>query len=242
MKQSNKKDHSNFFKNLLILMTFIIFISCSIQIDTKKSDQENKNTCPDNMIYIDVDSFEMGSNIDPDESPLHKVSNTQYCIDKYEYPNFRGAHPETKLSFLEAQELCVKQGKRLCTEAEWEQACKGTKNYIYPWGNTLNYSKCFIDRIDKYKTGTYGYCVSEFGVFDMSGGIWEWTSDWYQSYPGKVNSFSEIGNKRVLRGGYWLSSFEPATCSDRFPLNPETNDIPSIGTRCCKYLETTQSK
>ncbi|MBU1626799.1 formylglycine-generating enzyme family protein [bacterium] len=240
-EKRSSRESKLLFKNIFVLIVLTFFISCSMRVDTRRLDQESKNFCPENMMYINMDTFVMGRDSESDESPAHNVSNEPFCIDKYEYPNIRGSRPEIGLSFLEAQELCTKQGKRLCTEAEWEGACKGPKNNLYPWGNNQDNTLCYIGRINQYKTGTKDFCYSDLGVFDMSGGVWEWTSDWYQSYPGKVNPFSEIGNKRVLRGGYWLSSFEMVTCSSRFPLTPETNDIPTIGTRCCKSPDKSTS-
>jgi len=226
---------------ILILLFSIFYLSalsaCVSKPYTRKSEAENKKHCPDDMILIKKRTFIMGYNAVPDESPAHEVMVDSFCIDKYEFPNIRREHPEVGLNFFDAREKCLNVGKRLCTEAEWELACRGPKNNLYPWGNKINHRVCYIGRIDNYKTGTFNSCYSDYGVYDMSGGVWEWTSDWYKSYPGKVNSFSEEGIKRVLRGGFWLSSFDPAMCTSRFPLEPETNNITTIGTRCCKSLE-----
>jgi len=240
MKFSKRRNLSKFYKINKICIIFLLtsmLSACVYNIDLRKLNQESKNYCPENMMYVNKDSFMMGSNNLSDESPIHEVSLEPYCIDKYEYPNNYGKKPEVGLSFFKAQELCISEGKRLCTEAEWELACRGPDNNNYPWGNQKDISKCYIGKIDDHRSGTYDYCFSGFGVFDMSGGVWEWTSDWYASYPGKVNEFDEIGMKKVLRGGFWLSSFDSAKCSSRFPLEPETENIPTIGARCCKSVE-----
>ena len=225
----------------IVSLTFSLLLSgCARTVDLRRLDLESQKHCPENMMYIGNGTFMMGNNYVSDESPTHEVSLDPFCIDKFEYPNIRGSRPEVGLNYIEAQEKCVNSGKRLCTETEWEHACRGNLNNLYPWGNEVSYTNCYIGRIEKYKTGSYDFCYSEFGVFDMSGGVWEWTSDWYASYPGRINSFSEVGIKRVLRGGYWLSTFDPATCTSRFPLEYHKKDIQTIGARCCKSLEPTE--
>jgi formylglycine-generating enzyme required for sulfatase activity len=221
------------------LMVMVIgCVNNSVDLNgTKQKDSK----CPEGMIYIPAGAFIMGNDSVADQSPSHQVTLEAYCIDKYEFSNVRGSRPVNGLNYYEAEEKCLNAGKRLCTESEWEHACRGNGNNIYPWGNKEDFSRCYIGEIGKFKSGTYDMCYSEFGVFDMSGGVWEWTSEWYESYPGKLNSFSEIGSKKVLRGGYWLSSFELATCSSRFPMTVNTKDIQTIGFRCCKSIDDTRN-
>ena len=54
-----------------------------------------------------------------------------FYIDIYEYPNRPGILPKVNATWREAETLCAAQGKRLCTEQEWQKACTGSQNYIY---------------------------------------------------------------------------------------------------------------
>ena len=70
-----------------------------------------------------------GASGEPDFTHMVSIDGTQdipaYYIDRYEYPNEEGMLPVAGISLEEAEELCAKQEKRLCTSAEWRQACLG---------------------------------------------------------------------------------------------------------------------
>jgi hypothetical protein len=69
-----------------------------------------------------------------------------YCIDRFEYPNALGAYPVIVVTFREAEALCKKADKRLCTEDEWTFACEGEDVRPYPYGWTRDDTACVIDR------------------------------------------------------------------------------------------------
>ncbi|MBI5207901.1 MAG: SUMF1/EgtB/PvdO family nonheme iron enzyme [Candidatus Firestonebacteria bacterium] len=144
----------------------------------------------------------------------------KFCIDKYEYPNDRGAFPIVNVNWRMAENLCNQQGKRLCTSEEWEKACSGPNNFKYPYGNEFSPHKCrSFMRWDKgpSPTGMHEECVSDYGVYDMSGNVWEWTDK-----PGAI-----------YYGGFWDSGPEDSQCTSKFGLNP-TIYYYDIGFRCCK--------
>ncbi|MBI5416992.1 SUMF1/EgtB/PvdO family nonheme iron enzyme [Candidatus Poribacteria bacterium] len=146
--------------------------------------------------------------------------NGTYCVDKYEYPNEKGAYPLVNVSWDAAQALCSQQGKRLCTSEEWELACSGPNHLVYPYGNEYSPHKCRTSmRWEKgpAPAGTYAECVSDFGVYDMSGNVWEWTDK-----PGSI-----------YYGGFWDSGNEDSHCNSKFGLNP-TLFYHDLGFRCCK--------
>ncbi|MCX6278122.1 MAG: SUMF1/EgtB/PvdO family nonheme iron enzyme [Bacteroidetes bacterium] len=161
-------------------------------------------------------------------------------------------HPVIHVSWNDAVEYCRwlsgKTGNtyRLPTEAEWEYAAgNGAKHTRYSWGNGEPWGKnggnvadeaakrkfsgwtIFSGYDDGYvftsPVGTYN--PNEFGLYDMTGNVWEWCSDWYgaQYYQGSPASNPEgpsSGSDRVFRGGGWL--IYPQYCrtsyrSDRTP-------------------------
>ncbi|MDR3095270.1 MAG: formylglycine-generating enzyme family protein [Bacteroidales bacterium] len=112
-------------------------------------------------------------------------------------------------SFLAALNLLTGKSYRLPTEAEWEYAAKGgqsTHNYTYSGSNTLADVAWYSDNseVKTHPAGTQA--PNELGIYDMTGNVCEWCSDWYGSaYPsGADNPTGAIsGSDRVYRGGSW---------------------------------------
>ncbi len=206
-----------------------------IQARLKKLAYRKPGTCPSDMILIPAGEFTMGSPVDDperlsNEAKNKKVMVKEFCIDKYEYPNKKGEIPFRKAEWFAGKEVCESMGKHLCTESEWEKACKSGKGFRYTYGNEFNKKKCNtagsradnkVDRIER--AGGYKDCVNDYGIYDMSGNVWEWTADYYN-----------VGSRTfVLRGGSFAGSPSTSRCSMRREGMPFIHRK-DIGFRCCK--------
>ena len=122
------------------------------------------------------------------------------------------------------------QNYRLPTEAEWEYAARGGVETIHESSQTKYAGSNNIDNVAWYtsnsgsKTHTVGTKqANELGIYDMSGNVWEWCSDWYGSYSsGSQNNpqGAKSGKYRVLRGGSWNNNAIYCRVANRYRNNP----------------------
>jgi len=160
-----------------------------------------------------------------EELPGAKVAMGGFFIDRHNYPGEPGAIAETGMTRSEAERLCHEQEKRLCTELEWERACKGPQNLTYEYGDRYDPSICATGASDALApNGVNARCVSAFGVQDMHGGPWNWTaSDWGRGSK----------KKRVtVRGGNGRDGELVGRCANGRAVHPGKGDG-RIGVRCC---------
>ncbi|MBN1760615.1 MAG: SUMF1/EgtB/PvdO family nonheme iron enzyme [Chitinispirillaceae bacterium] len=121
--------------------------------------------CPEDMFLVDLPPGKPGR-------PFFKV-----CVDRYEYPNVKGARPKVGVSYDDARTLCSKRGKRLCTSEEWQWACSGLEGYTYPYGWNPEKEKCNTDGSrPPEESGSRLNCVGKFGGYDMVGNAFEWVA------------------------------------------------------------------
>lgn len=187
------------------------------------------------MIRVDGGTFtmgatsEQGSDAFDNEKPAHQVTLSPYYIGETEVTqalweammgknpsNFKGSNkPVEKVSWDDCQEFIRKLNQntglsfRLPTEAEWEYAARGGKKslgYKYSGSNTLGNVAWYDDNSGSSTHDVKTKQANELGLYDMSGNVWEWCSDWYGSYDSSSQTNpkgSASGSNRVRRGGSW---------------------------------------
>ena len=185
------------------------------------------------MVRVEGGTFRMGatseqgSDVWDNEKPVHSVTLSGYYIGKTEvtqalWKAVMGSNPSKFIGdnlpvemvswddcqeFIRELNALTGQNFRLPTEAEWEFACRGGNNsrgYKYSGSN-------YIDNVAWYdgNSGDKAHPVAtkspnELGIYDMSGNLWEWCSDWYGDYSSGAQANPKgpyDGSYRVVRGG-----------------------------------------
>ncbi len=131
----------------------------------------------------------------------------RYCVDVYEYPGGKTI-PRTEVTFEDAGRLCAMRGERLCTEQEWERACRGHSGSSYPYGQTFEPSRCNTRGLgheggEIVAAGSFSSCRSASGAYDMSGNVAEWVSGSHgpaQKGGSAVSTNPQVRCSNVLRG------------------------------------------
>lgn len=214
------------------------------------------------MVYVSGGSFMMGSDDSDaysDEKPVHRVTLSSYHIGKYEVTqdlweavmgsnpsHFKGSRrPVEQVSWDDCQEFIRKlnsltgQNFKLPTEAEWEFAARGginSKGYKYSGSNYLDNVAWYDDNNSEITTHDVGLkSPNELRIYDMSGNVYEWCSDWLGSYSSRSiidPTGPSSGPHRVIRGGSYIDDHKIFIRVTARSCNPgERSSI--VGFRLC---------
>jgi formylglycine-generating enzyme required for sulfatase activity len=143
---------------------------------------------------VDVAAFELA------RTPVTNAQYAAFVEDAGAEPPPHGPapddHPAAFVDWHDASAFCAWAGGRLPTEAEWEKAARGADGRRWPWGNDDDASRAAVGRGIGGTTapvGAHPGGTSPYGLQDMAGNVWEWTSSEYG------------GGEMVLRGGSFAS-------------------------------------
>lgn len=110
---------------------------------------------------------------------------------------------------------------RLPTEVEWEYAARGGQSYKFSGSDDAN-EVSWNDSNSGEKPQEVGKLKANgYGLYDMSGNVWEWTSSWYKGYPGSSGVNDKTDISRVYRGGSWYFDWTSCLVSDRVYDSPD---------------------
>ena len=220
------------------------------------------NKLINNMVYVSGGTFtmggtsEQGSDADDSEKPTHSVTLSSYYICKYEVTQalwravmgsnpskFKGDNlPVEQVSWNDCQTFINRLNSytgrnfRLPTEAEWEFAARGgnySRHYKYSGSNYIGDVAWYTDNSGNRTHPVGTKQANELGLYDMSGNVWEWCSDWYGSYSSYSQSNptgATSGSERVMRGGGRRNGAWNCRSSRRFSNSPGISDC-SFGLR-----------
>jgi len=149
--------------------------------------------------------------------------------DGYDMSN----HPVVEVSWYGATAFCNYYGWRLPTEWEWQAVADYDGSFTYGCGETIDQSKAnhyddgYANPLglsrSPYTSPVNHYPAYGYGMNDMAGNVWEWTSSIYNS-----------GSKRVFRGGGWSHDYDYCTVSSRYGIEPHVTNDDFGGFRVCR--------
>ncbi|MBN1760242.1 MAG: SUMF1/EgtB/PvdO family nonheme iron enzyme [Chitinispirillaceae bacterium] len=174
--------------------------------------------------YYEIETARPSSECPNDMEPV-RVGTMNFCIDRYEWPNRRGAVPRAYVSLYQAMDSCFAAGKRLCTVEEWSVACAGPYSWKYPYGQKYEPYACITHDTLVEPSGSKPECRGFFGIFDMAGNLLEWTS----------TRAVENSSFYYVTGGFWESGPKSACHDKRYSYYPQNRHNP-VGFRCCKDM------
>jgi formylglycine-generating enzyme required for sulfatase activity len=197
------------------------------------------------IVVIPAGPFLMGEPAQRVELPKFRIAKYPVTNSQYQYfveatgqrrpdhwPRAGGCPPELArqpvvfVSWEDAAAYAAWLGGRLPAESEWEKAARGVDGRLYPWGNDFIANHCNTSESDTdgvRPVDAHPGGASPYGVLDMAGNVWEWTSTYYD----------DSDQWRVLKGGAWdYKGLKDARCASRVYFRPTFRNG-AIGFRCC---------
>lgn len=190
------------------------------------------------MVAVEGGTFQMGATNEQtgaisNESPVHSVTLSDYSIGETEVTQelwlaVMGSNPSSFTGNLQCPVECVSwndcqtfitrlneltgENFKLPTEAQWEYAARGgnkASGYLYSGSNTIGDVAWYASNSGSKTHVVKSKSPNELGLYDISGNVWEWCSDWYGTYSSSAATDPQgpsTGSYRVLRGGGWDKS------------------------------------
>jgi len=249
-------EHTVAIKPTALIEIFIISLGLSACAE--------RGAIPQEMVLIPRGEFVMG-----EHREAHKIYLGDFYIDRYEvtnakykefieatgyshipthwesgtHPPDQADHPVVNVNWYDAAAYCKWAGRRLPTEAEWEKAARGSDGREYAWGNTFDKDRANVRGSATAPVGSFENGKSPYGVYDMTGNVWEWTSTLLRAYPYDARDGREdieAEGYRVLRGGAFTVTRHLTRAARRGDGYPTEKDG-SIGVRCVRSRMATYS-
>lgn len=182
--------------------------------DAGMAGERSESVVPVGGFWIDQYEHHIGEKVITDED------DEETAAAKREFNNTQAGLLDTDRTWHDAKKICESEGKRLCTENEWEKACKGPDSNVYGYGNEFAAATCpHSGYVPKYRYNEHIACQSPAKVFNLSGGAMEWTS-------------SKRGDNYIVKPGALGKDAAGTRCAGRFDRAPNFAQI-HVGFRCC---------
>ncbi len=233
---------------------------------------EHSSEKPVHSVYVDafyMDKYEVtnaeyaeflnakGKHTDAGQTWLavgHEDARIEYVNRAYRSKAGYEKHPVVMVSWYGAMAYAEWVGKRLPTEAEWEKAARGGLSGLkYPWGNGIDSNKANYNNHVRDTTVTGKYPANGYGLYDMSGNVWEWCLDEYNggfyavspsqnplsganSIKWLLDNYTGVNTSRVVRGGSRFYNANHVRVAFRNSGTP-ARVSPDVGFRCARAVQ-----